>query len=275
MKRFMGGCALVLGTLGMAWGVTCPTSETGTTPYDLTTAGSSATVNGAIFQQIQPRSTGTGIIDPFVRLNPGGSDNCEQAYNTSQRNLPANDGDANSALNYTHDLTLATLNTTTTNIDGIDYYQFMLDINQNKSDPSQFLSLDQIKIYQSNTTEGVCTGDPCEALTSTGNNSLGTLVYNMDAGPGGDVFVKLNYLLNTGSGSGDMFLYVKKSLFDQNLTNVYFWSRFGDEWNANDGFEEWATAVGTVPVPEPGALLLFGTALASVGYWQRRRVVKA
>jgi hypothetical protein len=121
-------------------------------------------------------------------------------------------------------------------------------------------------------------------LAATGNihnkSNLGTPVYDMDAG--GDANVKLNYSLNSGSGSGDMLLYVPDALFSGNAgPYVYLYSLFGqpipgdgsDVSNASEaGFEEWAAGKkgpnGTIvpvtppPVPEPGsvALLLIGSA---------------
>ena len=61
---------------GSAWGAAC-TSPSLTTGLDLTTAGASGFINGAFFQQVPDQSTGTGVIDPFVRLST--NDNCEQA----------------------------------------------------------------------------------------------------------------------------------------------------------------------------------------------------
>jgi hypothetical protein len=53
---------------------------------------------------------------------------------------------------------------------------------------------------------------------------------------------------------------------------VVLYSAFGVPNNNNDGYEEWAVQTGTVPVPEPAAVLLFGTVLAGVGFWLRKRV---
>src|SRR3989442_1746946 len=54
------------------------------TTVDLTTAGSSGTLNGALFQQTDPIPTGTGVIDSFVRVSAANQD-IEQGYNTDGR----------------------------------------------------------------------------------------------------------------------------------------------------------------------------------------------
>ena len=63
--------------------------------------------------------------------------------------------------------------------------------------------------------------------------------------------IRLDYSLNAGSGSGDMFLYVLDAVFDAvftaGFTNVILYSQFGlnpGPNRSNDGFEEWATLNG-------------------------------
>jgi hypothetical protein len=106
----------------------------------------------------------------------------------------------------------------------------------------------------------------------------GTLVYRMDAG--GDNWVALNYALNSGSGSGDMFLLVPNSSFASlaGTTNVTLYSQFGlqglnpsgftGDFGSSDGFEEWAVRQGIAPpdllVPEPLTAVLFAIGLTTL-----------
>src|SRR5262245_31831901 len=251
--------ALVLVVLGLgaprAWSIDC----------NLLTAGNTCNLDdGASVQQIPNQSTGTGVINPFVRLNPGGSQDAEQGYNTDGRPTAF---DENSSPQFTRSLRLSDVPI----IGG--RYQFLLDINQTGEDP--LLSLNSIQLY-TNTTSG--------SVTSTNLASggpLGTLVYNLDRLQNWEIL--LDYSLNSGSGSGDMFLFVPTSLFTASCPAqncfIYLYSQFGTPPgvnNTNDGFEEWSI-LGTQSggpqgkIPEPSALILLGSGLLVVAGFARRR----
>jgi hypothetical protein len=86
--------------------------------------------------------------------------------------------------------------------------------------------------------------------------------------------VILNYNLNSGSGSGDLFVYVPVSKLGTDASDyVYLFSHFGDTHNANDGFEEWAaaTAQPVVRVADASStMMLLGMALMAVEGMRRR-----
>jgi hypothetical protein len=225
--------------------------------YDLTTP-TTVTVNGAIFTTTLQQSTGTGVIDPFVRVQDNG---VADGYNASARPVMA---DVNTSPQFTKDLLLSAV--PIVNISGINYYEFLLDINQTAANP--LLSLDKIQIY----TRATALTDANDLTDLTGSS---TLRYDLDFGT--DNYLKLNYLLNEGSGSGDMLAYIPVSLFGANTDYLYLYSSFGETspFIENDGFEEWAIQTPSTPppptnVPEGGAtVLLLGAALTALGAGRR------
>ena len=166
------------------------------------TGGGNGFIDAAYFQWMDSQSTGTGVIDSFVRLQNRES---EEGYNTSGRPL-TNWPDVNTSPVFTRDLTLGSV--PIVNIGGTDYREFLLDINQTSNNP--LLSLDQIKIYLGSSG----------GLTTATLSDLGTLVYNLDASANN--WIKLDYSLNSGSGSGDMLAYIPNSVFIGPSQYVYF-----------------------------------------------------
>jgi len=226
------------------------------------------TFAGAFFTTTDNQSTGSGVIQSFVRISTNNTS--ESGYNTSARPL---EFDENNSGTFTHDLTLAAV--PIVNIGGTNYREFLLDINQNNSQGcttsgnpvvatgDACLSLDQLQIFQS-TTGG-----------NTGYPNIGTKIYDLDAG--GNNWILLNYGLNSGSGSGDLFVYIPNSLFDTTKGFVYLFSQFGTENANNDGYEEWAVRTPTTVtgqgggVPEPATLALLGVGLMAGGLRMRKR----
>lgn len=209
---------------------------------NLTTAGANGFVNGAYFVQIDSTATGTGVINSFVRIQRTGS---EQGYNTDGRPVEFNE---NTSPQFTH--SLLTTDVPLVNIDGVNYRQFMLDINQTSANP--LLTLSSLRIYLA------ATGD----ITSLA--SLGAAIYDLDGAGASDIY--LDYSLNHGSGSGDMFAYIPDALF-VGSPYVYLYSQFT---GGNDGFEEWAVLGRPVAVPAPGAALLVVLGVSLVGWVKRR-----
>ena len=234
-----------IGALAVCNGWTCTSARAGL--IDLTAPPTTVQVANAIYETSDARSTGTGVINPFVRVQANGT---EQGYNTSTRPVPF---DENTTANYMHDVQLQDL--AVNNINGTDYVTFLLDSNQSGNQVATLLSLDQVKMYVS----------PTNGHNSTNLSTLGTLIYDLDATT--DNWVLLDSQLNSGSGQGDMLLHVPLSLFTPFSAQSYFtlYSQFGTHNASNAGPEEWKTVGGSVSltlfsVPEPSSL-----ALLSVG----------
>jgi hypothetical protein len=204
------------------------------TIVDLTTANATGTVDGAVFTQVSPQPTGTGVIRSFVRLNAGGNVAINQGYNTDARPLQF---DENNSPQFTRSIQVS--DAAKVVIDNVSYREFLLDINQKASSP--LLSLDELRIYTADAPNLSMAYDPNTKLLA-GH----TAVYDLDAN--GDHTVLLNARLTHGSGSGDMTLLVREDLLTTNGNSfVYLYSKFGATkgYESNGGFEEWAVHTST------------------------------
>jgi len=91
----------------------CVGGNSHATIVDSTGANDSGTINGAQFVFTTPQPTGTGVIQPFLRIE---NTPTEQGYNTSG-GTPFDD----KAGRWTHDLTLGELQNTQVTLNGISY----------------------------------------------------------------------------------------------------------------------------------------------------------
>ncbi len=213
------------------------------TVLDLSTApglsGMLPATNGAIFTGATGQNTsGSGVIDSLVQV--GTNAPIVQGFNTDN-GTPLDDqrGMLTHSLRLL-DLPVVVQGTTT-------YYEFALDINQNDAIPDRFLSLDELRIYV--TTPAT----PNPSLLDTYNPSTLQLnglapVYDMDGGPdpNDETYVKLNYDLNKGSGTLDLFVDVPTANFGgaDPSQYVYLYSKFGVQNANNDGPEVWVRGKG-------------------------------
>jgi len=238
---------------------------------DLTTANSSGTINNALFSQ-GPSHAGTGIFPSFVEIG-GANKNIVEGYNTTVNNVLDN----GSSAVHNHEVLTSDLRITVL-ADGSKYFKFKLDINESTGGGNSYLSLDSLKIYTSTTPN----------QSTTNPNSLGTLRYDMGTGNG----VKLDYNLEPGSGTSDLFVYIPVWTNQVASQYVYLDSKFGvlgvdgsRDYGNSDGFEEWALAnAGTgetdgggggsleiVPAPAGLILLVSGLPVLALRRMLRRK----
>jgi hypothetical protein len=257
---FAAIAAMVMG-LGISGGVRADTIVNLGVPHDFPVNGETVdpvtqgNIGSAIFGQNFLHSSGTGVFDPFLRLQ---MKDYEQGYNTSAKHAVLDDKEGI----WTHDLETSWLQPQ--NISGTDYYGFTLDINQDASGVDAYLSLMSLVIFQSNTASL----NDVDTTTFASPSGATSVRYDMNAG-GQSNRVDINYLVNSsGSGTADMILYVPTSLFNSDKY-VYLYSAFGfldpgknylpPPYLSDSGFEEWAAIQGPgtpVPVPLPQAAWL-------------------
>ncbi len=223
--------------------------------YDLTSGGV-ATINGAIFTPYDVGSaTGTGRFDPFLRVHGNG---IESGYNTDGevefQTMPSP---------WTHSLLVSDV--PPVEVGGELYREFLLDIAQQGGSPN--LSLDELVI--SLETAPDLTGHPGP---DNYQNFSDSVIYSLDSmSVDNSIIINASFFKGPGNGGSDLRVLIPEEYFDGNPNQcLYLYSVFGEEVEANDGFEEWGTVAGdgTPQVPAPAAVLLASMGIGLVGWLQ-------
>jgi hypothetical protein len=250
------------------------------TPTASTSSGVQAADNGGNFivtnTTLQP--TGTGVIDSFLRIQQTGQ---ERGYNTSA-GTPLDDVGGI----FTRNLQLGAIPTVT--IGGVVYREFLLDVNQITNGT---ISLNQVQIFTSSAAVGtaytLAEASPtqnAEISFANANEVFQLSSRNTSAATSYEIAIDSGH----GSGSGDMYLYVKDSLFTGLGAGTYvtLFSQLGlppGYYPSNAGFEEWAVmgtggGGGPTVVPVPPALILLASGVPVVwisGFFRRRKPAAA
>ena len=201
------------------------------------TSGTVTAATGQLttFERYNDPATGTGVFNPFVRIQGKG---IETGYNTD--GTPEFDTKKG---HWTHSLRLGDIPVSNGNI------QFLLDINQSQGGNNRYLSLDAMKIFLSDS------GD----LDSYASG-LGTLIYDL-----GDNWVKIDSsIFKPGSGTGDVRVTIPVNPSWSSDKYLYLYSEFGQNNRSNGGFEEWAVPTAGRTVPEPATISLLGLGALSL-----------
>lgn len=210
---------------------------------DLTTPGSSGTINGAVFLQDSAHPAGVGVFQPFLRLQGKGT---EEGLNTDAAQLPYNDM---SSANWTHSVPLSSIGLV--NYQGVDYRAFGLDINQVNAGGNAILNLTELRIYTASQSN------------LSNMDQFGTPLYDLNAG-GASNSVILNGALNPGLGHSNMVALIPNANFANSAGSyLYLYCKFT---NSNGGFEQWNFAAGTTPStpPPPASLSGYVTGLQGI-----------
>jgi hypothetical protein len=269
---------------------------------NLTTPGASGSLDGGYFFQTNPAATGTGNFDAFLEIGQSGASNhpVERAYNSDRSTQLFEDG---SSAQHNHSVLLSTIPfvTFTSSIvlgDGSilkagQYYEFILDVNQQDSKGGTLLSLSELQVFASSvaTLAGYDLSTHQFGANVNSIYDLGGRVIGDQVGDGSGAtrdttrdLINVDYGTNGGgSGHGDLAFYLPTSFFNQfnpsttfiTLSNVIGVPNFND-----DGFEEWGfirARVGTPDViAEPASIVIAGSSLLILGaYAWRRRQVRA
>src|ERR1043166_9210752 len=123
------------------------------------TSGDSGTINNGLFYFSSKQPTGTGVIQPFLRVQ---NTPTEQGYNTSG-GIPFDD----KAGPWTHNIQLSDLQATAVDIGGVTFFRLLLDVNEPNGQKSK-ITLDQLQFYTS----------PVGSKTTTNVSSLGVLRFS-------------------------------------------------------------------------------------------------
>lgn len=244
--------------------------------YILDAAGENALVNGGKFTLLPTgrQPSGSGVFDPFVRLNDNGGDNngVQEGYNTGS-GLALSYPDATDP--FTRNLQLSELRKDTPTGTPANAFVFDLDMNEPNGGVQPYLALTELKIWVNDLPD----------LNFANLADFGTPIWDMDALENNAIIF---FDIGAGSGESDVEFLLPASVL-QNVAGVelddylYFYSKFAFVQNPEGGdpqggYEEWAIDTARLDVIEPQDIpeaehyaLLAGLGLIGFGVVRRMR----
>ena len=203
---------------------------------DISLVTGSIDVGDATFSKTTPVGSGTGLYDPFLAThdsNANGQTNDEVAegFNNDATGILDVDASKTSSLKLS-DMPIKV-------IDGVEYYEFRVDLNETNNVAGRIVTLNEFKIYTSTSPATLANFN-----NTTDEFGAGfTKVYDLDAGEDRTLILRDD---NSGSGTDDYSVLIKVSAFgdvDPTTTYLTLYTNMGRQPGAAEdgGFEEWKT----------------------------------
>ena len=203
---------------------------------DISLVTGSIDIGDATFSKTLPVGSGTGLYDPFLathdsNANGQTNDGVAEGFNNDATSILDVDASKTSSLKLS-DMPIKV-------IDGVEYYEFRVDLNETKQRRRQNVSLNEFKIYTSASPATLA-----DFNNTTDEFGAGfTKVYDLDAGEDRTLILRDD---NSGSGTDDYSVLIKVSAFgdvDPTTTYLTLYTNMGRQPGAAEdgGFEEWKT----------------------------------
>lgn len=160
-------------------------------------------------------SAGSGVFRDLYRISPSGQATTEQGFNRAGTMDTSVPNGFDPYLKFGELIQDASQSS----------YIFVIDINESNNATDRYLSVDDLKIWVGGTSDPTTLPNSLSSAMTT----LGVPAYDMNPS-GQQNFVLLDATLSSGSGGGDLFVFVPKSFFPQNTAanaNIYIYTKLG------------------------------------------------